>query len=238
MRGSIMTQVKSRNDDPKNLKSPFHSLQCFGWNYNAEREELLARQYGQITGQFSPSHTDFFHNTHNRQIVIEAIVSRYFSEHTDFFLGSDYQRVDVHEAPSEYPPKINKRKRDHAFAKEIRRIYDHQCVACGMRLVIPAIKTHFIDAAHLIPVEVSENDNPTNGIALCKNCHWAMDRFIITPTTKNVWRVSKILLDSPEQYHGAKHLLQLEGNRMKQPNDTKYAPLPRNLAWREERLLT
>ena len=29
-----------------------------------------------------------------------------------------------------------------------------------------------VDAAHLIPWSESQNDHPTNGLALCKNHHW------------------------------------------------------------------
>jgi len=36
--------------------------------------------------------------------------------------------------------------------------------------------THLNTATHLIPFSESRNDHPTNGLALCKNHHWAMDR--------------------------------------------------------------
>jgi putative restriction endonuclease len=32
-----------------------------------------------------------------------------------------------------------------------------------------------VDAAHIVPFAVSHNDDPRNGLALCKNHHWGFD---------------------------------------------------------------
>jgi HNH endonuclease len=38
-----------------------------------------------------------------------------------------------------------------------------------------------VEAAHLVPFNVTRDDNPNNGLALCPNHHRAMDRFLIAP---------------------------------------------------------
>jgi hypothetical protein len=44
-----------------------------------------------------------------------------------------------------------------------------------------ANQVSFIDAAHLLSWTGFRNDRPTNGLVLCKNHHWAMDREILAP---------------------------------------------------------
>lgn len=70
--------------------------------------------------------------------------------------------------------------REAAFSRIIRDAYDYQCSACGLRLILQD-GLSILDAAHLIPFRVSGDNSPENGIALCKNHHWAMDRHLIAP---------------------------------------------------------
>ena len=36
-----------------------------------------------------------------------------------------------------------------------------------------------VDAAHIIPWSISHNDDPRNGLALCKLCHWSFDEGLL-----------------------------------------------------------
>jgi hypothetical protein len=72
-----------------------------------------------------------------------------------------------------------------------------------------------VQAAHLIPFSTSRNDNPTNGIALCPNHHWAMDRRLIAPCPDDrkpagIWRVNSERLD--ERIEGQRDLVALAGH--------------------------
>ena len=60
--------------------------------------------------------------------------------------------------------------RDTAFGRVVRRAYDYRCAACGLRVVLEG-GLYIVDAAHLIPFAESHDDDPRNGIALCKNHH-------------------------------------------------------------------
>jgi putative restriction endonuclease len=89
-------------------------------------------------------------------------------------------------------------------------MYDHQCAACGLRINIPGVQDGtFVDAAHLIPFAETGNDHPTNGMALCKNHHWAMDRFLIAPGIDGRWRTSPRLI--AHRSAGEKALADLRG---------------------------
>ncbi|MFK5923393.1 MAG: HNH endonuclease [Verrucomicrobiota bacterium] len=104
--------------------------------------------------------------------------------------------------------------RSAAFRKLILTTYDHQCVACGMRIRLPSGIT-MVEAAHLIPFSVSANDHPSNGFALCKNHHWAFDRHLITPDHEGRWQVSPSL--EHRRSSGEAELCALAGERMLRP---------------------
>lgn len=60
------------------------------------------------------------------------------------------------------------------FPKVIRGIYDEQCAVCGVAARSGA--SVILDGAHIVPFAVSHNDDPRNGLSLCKNHHWGFDR--------------------------------------------------------------
>jgi len=127
--------------------------------------------------------------------------------------------------------------RNQGFRRKVVEIYDFQCAACGLRINIPEVLDGtFIDAAHLIPFSESRNDHPTNGLALCKNHHWAMDRYLIAPSAEGVWRASSRLI--PHRSPGEKELAQLGGRRLIPPTEPAFRPSQDALDWRCERLLT
>jgi len=92
----------------------------------------------------------------------------------------------------------------------------------------------FVDAAHLIPYSEQPNDHPNNGIALCKNHHWAMDRFLIAPCPDGFWKVSKKII--PHRSPGEKDLADLANKPLLPPNEPAFAPSDDALAWRCARL--
>jgi len=89
-----------------------------------------------------------------------------------------------------------------------------------------------VEAAHIIPFGVSRNDKPDNGLPLCPNHHWAMDRFLIAPCA-GIWRVGPSL-DS--RIEGQKDLVALHGQRVIPPTEEKFYPAFESLRWREQHL--
>ena len=79
------------------------------------------------------------------------------------------------------------------------------------------------------------NDHPTNGLALCKNHHWAMDRNLIAPCPDHHWHVSKIL--DPRRSNGEKELIELSGKSLLLPQDEAFHPDREGLKWRNEQLI-
>lgn len=76
-------------------------------------------------------------------------------------------------------------------------------------------------------------DDPRNGIALCRNHHWAMVRWLIASTTDRVWQVSEWL---DERIEGQRDLIRLNGLSVIAPRDAKHCPKEESLRWRQAHL--
>ena len=172
----------------------------------------------------------------NRRQMREALVARYFPQHAAALLPSSNRQSLIDNRQSnalrEDAPEYG---RSPAFRRKILEIYDHQCAACGLRIRLPAAyDVSFIDAAHLIPFAESRNDHPTNGLALCKNHHWAMDRNLIAPCPDRRWHVSRVL--DARRSNGERELLDLAGKPLRLPRDEAFHPAEEFLRWRCARL--
>ena len=167
----------------------------------------------------------------------EALVARYFPEHREQIAALVVSRAKAPEPDAlreEMPPG-----RDAAFRRTILEIYDYTCAACGIRLLLSS-DLSLVEAAHIIPFSVSRNDRPTNGLALCPNHHWAMDRHLIAPCPDGkhgggVWQVSQRL---DERLHGQRDLVALDGKPVIPPGEEKFYPAMESLRWREQHLTT
>lgn len=197
---------------------------------------------GTVWGSFGEDVSDYFSAPDSRARMRAILVARYFPHHRAALqaLFGDPAPGAIHEAPQsasvrEDPDREPEPEpgRSAAFIRIVREAYDFQCAACGLRIRLESDLT-FIDAAHIIPFKTSFNDHPTNGIALCKNHHWAMDRELLAPTTSFTWKVASRLV--ARRSKGEADLLQLAGEPILLPRDAAYHPHLDGLRWREERV--
>lgn len=168
----------------------------------------------------------------SRELLREAIYSRYFSDHREALshVCIQHTQTEPEQQVAEEPTVLP--GRDAAFRKLVIDVYDYRCAACGLRLHIDNIV--LVEAAHLIPWSESHDDNPRNGMALCRNHHYAMDRHLIAPTPDNIWQVSKHLDDRRD---GEVELVNLNHRSILLPKLEQYRPKPEALEWRRVRLL-
>jgi len=68
--------------------------------------------------------------------------------------------------------------RDQGFRRAIITAYNHRCAFCGIRMLTPDGHT-VLEAAHIVPWSISHNDDPCNGLGLCRLCHWAFDEGLL-----------------------------------------------------------
>ena len=195
----------------------------------------LVGDIGQIFACFTDGFDFLVAIPENRRKMREALIARYFPHHAAVLMTGiptsvvPFPSANVADDELEFG-------RSPAFRRKILEIYDHQCAACGLRIKLPAAQdVSFIDAAHLIPFSESHNDHPTNGLALCKNHHWAMDRNLIAPCPDHHWSVSLIL--DPRRSTGEQELRNLAGKSLLLPQDQAFHPDADGLKWRCEQLI-
>jgi len=170
-------------------------------------------------------------------LLRDALIKSYFPQHKNQIqrIVEEETEISSYEAVLKgEPDRIKETRstyRSTAFARIIREVYDYRCSACGLRLNLNGLV--IIDAAHLIPFSESQDDDPRNGIALCKNHHWAMDKFLIVPGTDKLWHVSPEL---DERIEGCKEIIDLNKRKILLPQNEKYHPKPTSLSWRQKRI--
>ncbi len=233
--------------DQNTPENPFRRLRTDGhWNaveivgalpIPLNRDPLVGEcDKGKVLTSLTGGLERFVLSATDRLTLRQHLISRYFPSHKAaleslFREGAPLPMV-AEETDSDYEARPG---RNSAFRKKILEIYDCQCAACGLRIRMPEVRDlTFVDAAHLIPYSEQPNDHPTNGLALCKNHHWAMDRFLIAPGEDLVWKVSPRII--PHRSPGEKDLADLANKPLLPPNESAFAPAKDALAWRCERL--
>ena len=126
-----------------------------------------------------------------------------------------------------FPQAYKAAARDQGFRRAIVLHYDHRCAFCGTRIVTSEGHTA-VDAAHIIPWSVSQNDDLRNGMALCKLCHWGFDEGLMG--VSDTYAV--IISSQVAQIHNAAGaLLNLGDRNILGPRDRALWPHQIHLEW-------
>jgi putative restriction endonuclease len=238
--------VRTADDKPR-IENPFHflagdgfwelvpkgggpSLYVPGEASGAPTLKVLRGVYGHFDNDLWKL---IISEPHSRHQLREALIARYFPEHREQISALSGER------PAEPTLREEPPGRDGAFRHTILEIYDYRCAACGIRVKISDALS-LVEAAHIIPFGISHNDKPDNGMALCPNHHWAMDRQLIAPCPDDqhragIWRVGQML---DARIEGQKDLVALHGQRVIPPTEEKFSPALESLRWRAQKLST
>ena len=129
--------------------------------------------------------------------------------------------------PDKEESEQKKKVRDQGFRKAIITLYSHRCALCGIRMLTPEGHT-IVDAAHVKPWKDSYDDRPTNGMALCKLCHWSFDKGLMSVGKKYEVLVSKRVIKE-QNYPG--HILTLTDRPIFTPEQENFWPAQDNFHW-------
>ncbi len=91
----------------------------------------------------------------------------------------DHPSVRLDEASSFIPPEEIRQGRAIRFRLQIVPMYGYSCLLCGVKVLLPS-GIALVEAAHIHQFSHSRNDEITNGMALCRNHHWAFDQGLWT----------------------------------------------------------
>lgn len=130
-------------------------------------------------------------SSETREQLRAVLINSYFAEEIRPFLveqgkvnyeAYEYSKRLLAEPYGQYE-KDEKEKsqkvRDQGFRKSIVILYVHRCALCGIRMLTPEGHT-VVEAAHIKPWSESHDDRPTNGMALCRLCHWYFDEGLMS----------------------------------------------------------
>lgn len=116
--------------------------------------------------------------------------------------------------------------RGSLFKKTVPKIYDYTCCISGLK-INSTHNVQMVDACHIYPFSISNDDTVTNGIALSPTLHRAFDRGLITLNSSYVVRVSPSIQDESGNYS----LSQFEGRQILLPENEKWYPSQESLNW-------
>lgn len=186
-------------------------------------------------------------NTIQSQMFLEILLDNYFSETKLNFYQNTIEDAQfkiemqlVNEPREEYQRKIFELKhqlneeeydeeifvRGGIFKRTIPKIYNYSCCISGMR-VETTKNIQMIDACHIVPFSISNDDTIPNGISLSPNLHRAFDRGLITVNNEYIVRVSPIVKDNESKWS----ISQFEGTEIILPSEAKWFPSLESLSW-------
>ena len=120
--------------------------------------------------------------------------------------------------------------RDSAFRKIVVSTYNHTCAFCGLQ-ILDSLGQNIVDGSHIKPFSQFYDDRINNGLSVCKNHHWAFDRFWFTIDDDYTIIVADNLReDSPN----AKPMREFRGDRINLPAQEQYYPRLDSLQWHRE----
>ncbi|AVH68620.1 HNH endonuclease [Nostoc sp. 'Peltigera membranacea cyanobiont' N6] len=120
--------------------------------------------------------------------------------------------------------------RDGAFRKIVVSTYNQRCAFCGLQ-ILDSLGQNIVDGSHIKPFSQFYDDRIDNGLSLCKNHHWAFDRFWFTINDDYTIIVSDNLReDSPN----ARPMREFRGDRIILPAQVQYYPRLDSLQWHRE----
>lgn len=135
-----------------------------------------------------------------RKLIITTILNTYFGNKTrsevleihqinigayryaqklELLAAEPFQKYHVRSEDQSYYSWQKIQQRQQGFGLKVRTNYAHRCAICRAK-VKTSNGESLVEGAHIIPWSESKNDDPRNGLALCKNHHWMFDVYLLT----------------------------------------------------------
>jgi putative restriction endonuclease len=134
----------------------------------ASRAELI-----DAIGNFTEGFYEYVKDQESAKQLVWQLLKEYWTEsyHEEILIDLG---LDIF--MSDYAINIkNQKRRGRLFVEEVLDAYERQCAICGQSIRLGDALLG-IDACHVKPMQHNGADIVTNGVALCKVHHWALDR--------------------------------------------------------------
>ncbi len=174
--------VAYRRRQRLDIRMPFHHLKTQGfWNAFTEHgtpsSHKSVTQYVIPNSEFAAACAD----SSFRELARRVLIAKHFKEPAERnalynLVGMEVPTDDqiAKDASYETPRDAEIVGRDGRFRLDVVPAYDYTCALTGYRITTIA-GVSIVDAAHIHEFSDSRNNDPRNGLALCKNAHWLFD---------------------------------------------------------------
>lgn len=135
------------------------------------------------------------------------------------------RRARGEETSEEESTDVSEAVRDQGFRRAVVETYNHRCAFSGLRVLTPDHHTA-VEAAHIVPWSENQNDDPRNGIALSKLCHWAFEEGLLAVSSDYTILTSPALT---APYNTTGFLDTLDGRSLHLPDEESLWPDPKYL---------
>lgn len=221
---------------------PFWKLKTFHKLPNYEFKASLSSLHpDKVYAELNDEWYELLRDTYFRRMLRDLIVSQFFSidaasklsacqndlnetfaavADLDEYLLNDFT-LD-HTTFSE--PKFTTRSlqvRENAFRLKVKNNYNHHCAICKLR-VLSTSGQSIVDAAHIVPIHISQNNDPRNGLSLCKNHHWMFDQYLLSVNPAGYKIEISNLISIADNKIG--NTLEFQGKPLELPKEKHYSP--------------
>jgi putative restriction endonuclease len=228
--------VAHRRKQRPDIRYPFYHLKSRGfWSpLKADKtpaEHRLEARYARMPSDF----VAFVRDPAFREKARRLLIAKYFPDSAERMslytltalpIPTDEQIAT--DAKEKSPNDAEKQGREVRFRLTVVGAYNYTCALTGYRLTT-INGASIVDAAHIHQFAHSRNNDPRNGIALCKNAHWLFDNGLWTLTDD--YRVIVAEGQFAEAGADQKLLGQYHGQKIHLPADAGLCPNPLHLAW-------
>jgi putative restriction endonuclease len=227
--------VAHRRKQPPDVRLPFHYLQSNGfWSaLNGDGEPSPDKRFTRYAA-LHPDFVTFIKDPASRNKARRILIAKYFrpAERIALYtlVGLPVPKEEEIAADADYKGTADARKqrREARFRLTVVSVYDYTCALTGYRLTTISAGS-IVDAAHIHQFADSRNNDPCNGLALCKNAHWLFDQGLWT--IANGYTVIVALGQFAEQSPDQKPLRDYHGQKIRLPNDPAFWPSQVHLVW-------
>ena len=229
------TVVATRRKQRPEISMPFHHIKSGGF-WSALTEEGKPSPDKKLTA-FAKLDSSFLKCIHDQDFRNKArrlVAGKYFSGEEQMALCAlldipvPSETQVLRESAAIEQSAAVEQGREARFRLTVIPAYNYSCALTGYRLVT-ITSGSIVDAAHIHRFADSRNNDPRNGMALCKNAHWLFD--IGLWTLGDDYRVRVASTKFSESGTDALLLKSLEGRKILLPSTTKFWPDPIHLAW-------
>jgi putative restriction endonuclease len=237
------------SDRKTTIALPFYHLKSEPfWNlkYRAGEEPLnYSPSLGVLIERVAYAEMDedlyaLMHSPEGRSAIIHSILVTYFDteyhslietiqqdqkaiySYSDYILAKVAEPFEAYHEGKSVDSRWQKRRvREAGFGLTIRKNYDHRCAICRSKIQTEK-GTSLVDGAHIIPWSKSYNDDPRNGLALCKSHHWMFDQYLLTIEPDSYQIMISNWLRNEGEY--VENTLSWDGEDLLIPDDQKLVP--------------